>query len=85
MTDHEKALIEETVRIYIETTDHKCRFDIDSGKHRAHHESMDNFISTMDRIANLKWGVLRGVVQALVIAGMLGLVVFMWQHGIKNQ
>ena len=84
MTEETRAIIKEAVSEYIEQSNHQCRFDINPALHKKQHEALGNIIATLDRINNVKWGILKGFLQAIFIAGFLALVAFLWTHGVKE-
>lgn len=81
MTEEQKEIIHETVKAYIESTGHQCQYDVDPGVHKDHHQAFARFMDTMDRIENVKWGALKTLISAIVLA----LFWFLWSNGIKGQ
>lgn len=75
---------EAAVATWVEKTGHVCRYDLPPPDHKKQHEALSGIIETLDRLNGIKWGVLRGFLQAILIAGFLALLAFLWTHGVKE-
>ena len=85
MSDEDlEKIVATTIDAWVEKTGHACRYDVEQSTHKKHHEVMDRLICILDRLEWVKWGVLKGFLQAMLIVSVLGLIAFLWKHGVQQ-
>jgi hypothetical protein len=70
-----------TLKLEEQRKNNPCEFCSSTDRrmqHRKDHEFIQSLNQLFDRLANVRWSILQGLLTALVIAGVLGAIAFTW-------